>query len=340
MAGLPQRDDDPTRLIHRRAWLAAAAASLTPLTAHGDEQKPEPKREPRQAGLADDEATLQVVEDRARKLGLAPLGTSRTANYSGIGDAPEAFRTNALRMCEDVARDYFAYYDAEGFDFVHRPLRRLVVVTLADRKSFSAFRGVSTSAEIGGYYDRKSNALFVYDHRVATEGKAVAVPRYHNQIALAHEATHQLTYNTGMLEREGDVPLAIVEGLAMYGELRKTSGRSTPGMLNQDRLRNLAYLQRQGLSWIGVDRLLGDDQLLKSAADSKERLLAYAESWLLTYMLMKDTARQPAFRSYLRAIAPRRDATKRLDDLRAQLGDLERLNQELKRYAVRLLKET
>src|SRR5207253_922227 len=98
----------------------------------------------------------------------------------------------------------------------------LVVVTLADRKSFNAFRGATMSTEVGGYYDRKNNALFVFDHRVATDGKAVTAPRYLNQIALAHEATHQLTYNTGMIEREGDVPLAIVEGLAMYGEIRKT----------------------------------------------------------------------------------------------------------------------
>ncbi len=39
-----------------------------------------------------------------------------------------------------------------------------------------------------------------------------------NTFTLVHEAIHQLTYNTGLLDRQADVPVAISEGLATFGE--------------------------------------------------------------------------------------------------------------------------
>ena len=48
---------------------------------------------------------------------------------------------------------------------------------------------------------------------------------HRNMETLAHEGTHQLSFNTGLLSREGDMPLCIVEGLGTYGEARKTSGQ-------------------------------------------------------------------------------------------------------------------
>ncbi len=56
---------------------------------------------------------------------------------------------------------------------------------------------------------------------------------------LAHEATHQLCYNTGLLNPKGDTPAAIVEGLACYSEARRLRGRSEPGLLNSERLDSL-----------------------------------------------------------------------------------------------------
>ena len=72
--------------------------------------------------------------------------------------------------------------------------------------------------------------------------------------------------------------------------------------------------------------------------DADLRLLAYAESWLLVYHLMKDSARLPGFRTYLAAIRNHRDASSRLDDARAHWGDLDRLDQELRRASIRLLR--
>jgi Protein of unknown function (DUF1570) len=151
----------------------------------------------------------------------------------------------------------------------------------------------------------------------------------------------EVYFNTGLLDRHGDAPKAIVEGLAMYGEVRPSTrpGGSALGQLNRMRLTDLAKGQRRGLAWLTVERLLTDDRPLAQAA-THLGLLAYAESWLLVYLLMKDPARLPDFRAYLKAVRARRGASSRLDDARTHLGDLARLDRDLRAYSVRLLRES
>ena len=74
-----------------------------------------------------------------------------------------------------------------------------------------------------------------------------------NMETLTHEATHQLCFNTGLLEREADIPTSIVEGLAMYCERRRLFGRSEPGQPNLRRLEELAHIRRRR----AVDRRRG-----------------------------------------------------------------------------------
>ena len=74
-----------------------------------------------------------------------------------------------------------------------------------------------------------------------------------NVRTLAHEATHQLTFNTGLLNPRGDVPVSIIEGLACYGETRRLRGRNEPGLLNSPRLDDLAHVQRRA-KWISIVR--------------------------------------------------------------------------------------
>jgi hypothetical protein len=315
--------------ISRRSLLAAALAGGVGVAAGIDEPPP---------AAVDDERLLKLIEERASEVGLSPLRSSRTAGFLGIGDAPDPFRESALQTCEAIALDYYDYYKAQGFDPQH-PRARLAVVTLAGRRSFLSFLEVRTlAAHVVGLYGRKSNILVVYDSRSEAASAPAGRARFFNQVSLAHEATHQLTFNTGLLNRPGDVPLAMVEGLALYGETRKTTGRTEPGLVNQERLGTLAHGQRRGLAWIPSGRLLVEDQLISDSADADRMNFAYAQSWLLVHYLMKSPKRQPAFRAYLKAVYPRTDTTHRLDDARAHLGDLERLDAELRYYSVQLLK--
>jgi hypothetical protein len=155
-----------------------------------------------------------------------------------------------------------------------------------------------------------------------------------NMETVTHEATHQLTFNTGLLDRRDDIPLCIVEGLAMYGERRRLTGRSEPGQANLRRLEELAHVQRR-LSWISLSELLANDTAWFGRGEDR-RALGYAESWVLVYHLMTDPTRLPQFRDYLRAIRGRKDRSRRLEDARAHFGDLDQLDRELRRTAIRL----
>jgi hypothetical protein len=50
---------------------------------------------------------------------------------------------------------------------------------------------------------------------------------------------------------------------------------------------------------------------------------------------MKSPAKLPKLRAYLAAIKGRRDPKRRLEDARQHLGDLEKLDAELRRYRSR-----
>src|SRR5262249_886358 len=138
-----------------------------------------------------------------------------------------------------------------------------------------------------GFYSKQTNWLALFDFRnVPMKTKAAGQT---NMETVTHEATHQLTFNTGLLERQVDVPLCIVEGLAIDGGRRRLTGASEPGQVNARRLDELARVQRR-LKWIRLVDLLGDDRGW-FGGDEDRRMLGYAESWLMVYHLMTDRAR-------------------------------------------------
>ena len=183
----------------------------------------------------------------------------------------------------------------------------------------------------GGFYSRTENWLVLFDFR---NDPAVDLAVTKNARTLAHEATHQLTFNTGLFNPRGDVPLALVEGLAGYGETRRLRGRTEPGQKNLLLLDDLAHIQRR-VKWINAADLLTDDAATFGTTVD-QTLLAYAESWLLVYHLMKSPRRLPQFQAYLKTIDPRTDTNHRLEDAERHFGDLERLDDELHRTAIRL----
>lgn len=97
---------------------------------------------------------------------------------------------------------------------------------------------------------------------------------------------------------------------------------------------DLARIQRR-VPWIPVRELLSNDNVLR-AGNAARVMLAYAESWLLIHYLLRNPEAMPGFRHYLQAIATRTKGDQRVGDAQASLGDLDRLDQELRRYAVRL----
>jgi len=267
--------------------------------------------------------SVQKVTDRS-------IQTLRSENFQAVGDASESFMKITLGDCERIALGYFEHFRAKGFD-VRDPDRRLTLIVFGDDRPF---RSLTKEAPewVLGLYKRTDNWLVLFDFRNVTSRK-LQKGYQANMWTLAHEATHLLASNTGLLNRQGDVPRAISEGIATYSEARKLDGASAPGQINSMRLDDLAHIQRS-VKWISVAELLTDE---KSFGPTQDRLLlAYAESWLLVYHLMTTPSRLSQFRNYLKSIYKRRDAAHRLQDAEASFGSLDRLDQDVRQEGIRL----
>jgi hypothetical protein len=287
------------------------------------------------AALGADDAPDEAarVQERAGKAGIGPFRSSVTEHYLGIGDAPDDYRDEALKRCAALAAAYEKHFQGMGFT-VKFPPGRLTVVTLKDLNSYAAFLGQQPGAAVGGHYDLETNRLVIFDFRPGGGLAAGVSEERVNTFTLIHEAAHQLTFNTGLLDRQGDVPVAVSEGLAMYAELWRPGARSILGAINVPRLQVFINPTNPPVVWIPLETLLTDDALFQGANEQT----AYAEGWVLVHYLLKTTAMLPKFRAYLDAIRPRRDPAQRRADARAHLGDLDRLDRELRKHASGLIR--
>jgi hypothetical protein len=284
--------------------------------------------QPPRAGAGDED--LKQAEAMVRKATTRPLLTVRTPHYQAIGDASELFIKLTLSDCEQITAEFLKHFQSRGFD-VKLPDHRLTVIVFIDERPFERLTDHLPPGTMG-FYSKQTNWLALFDFRnVPMKTKAAGQT---NMETVTHEATHQLTFNTGLLDRQVDVPLCIVEGLAMYGERRRLTGTSEPGQVNARRLDELARVQRR-LKWIRLVDLLEDDRGW-FGGDEDRRMLGYAESWLMVYHLMTDRARLPQFRDYLKSLRARKHKTDRLSEASSHFGDLGTLDQELRLAAVRL----
>jgi hypothetical protein len=321
--------------LDRRAWLRRAAAnaaffgSFATAARHGDAAQARILTPAEEAARE-----LERAVTRARAATSRPLHTVFTEQYQAVGDAAEPFLKSSTSDCELIARDYLDYYQAKGFE-VRRPPRRLTLVVFVDERPYQQFARLfakSVPPNASGFYSRTENWLVLFDFRNHPQNERGAGSK--NVKTLAHEATHQLTFNTGLVNRQGDAPLAILEGLASYSETRRLHGHYKPGRINGPLLDDLAHIRRR-LEWIKVSELLTDDAA-SFGPTLDDTLLAYAQGWLLVYYLMKSPSRLPQFQAYLKAIYARTTKEHRYDDAERNFGDLDRLDQELRREAIRL----
>jgi hypothetical protein len=324
--------------LSRRGWARAAALGASAMLRGGAgsaaPQDATTKAEP----IKIKDADLAEVEKKLRESGIQAVHKLRSKHYQAIGDASDVFMRSILGDCEQLAVDYLKHFKRRGFE-VRAPERPLNLLVFRDDRSFgryfktpslieAASKGIG--AQVVGAYDRSSNLLNVFDWR----NVPMAARSSHLNIqTIAHEGSHQLTFNTGLLKREGDVPRAVSEGLGTYGEPRKVIGPSEFGRINVRRLDELAK-SRRVVDWIPLRNLIADDALLRG----RLLVIAYAESWLLVHFLMHDPEWTPRFRDYLAAIRPRQAPTRRVEDATEHLGDLDALDRALKAYSIQLLR--
>ena len=239
-----------------------------------------------------------------------------------------------MRIGRALATAFQKHFRGKGFD-VTLPEHRLTVVTLAGPDSYAAFLGEDPGQVVGGHYDLDTNRLVIFDFRPDAANLA-ADPERINTLTLIHEATHQLTFNTGLLNRLGDVPLCLSEGLATYGEVWRPGGRPPAG---GDQHAEAPGARRRPATRRGLDSRWTDcsPTTRRSAPrPTRHRPTRRAGSW--------STPCSPIARAFP-ASAPTSTPSgavaiprSRLDDATTHLGNLDRLDRTLQQAARRLIR--
>ncbi len=274
---------------------------------------------------------FEQIQTRAREARMQPFETTEGVHFRAIGDASARHRQDALDLCEAFAPDYFAHFRAKGFT-LDWPAEKLPVVVLASPTSYAAFERDFVDESVGGSFDLEHNWLVTFDFRSLgnrPRNPGAADPRLDNTMSLVHEVFHQLSYNTGMLDRKTDLPLCLTEGLAEYAETwRPTRKNDVIGAVNKRRRLGLELSLKSGVPLISIRDLLTNDLLQNDARTAQG---ARSQSWLLVYKLLKDPAQLPRFRAYLKAVHEANDPARRVELATTHLGDLEKLGREILR---------
>jgi len=257
--------------------------------------------------------------------------------FTALSNAGEAFSVNCLRNCERLHDLFYDHFIRKGFK-LQQPEGRLMLAVFDSQDGFEAYLARKMSSNITGVYHPASNRLVVYDlirnnalmahkDKALKEGANIrsefkrttfveTIERqardHSNDVGLGtimHETAHQLSFNSGLLERTGDVAVWLAEGLACYCEATEDGSWRGIGEVNPQRLGDLHAALKRGSRLLLPEELVRDDEWRNN---SKKVLLGYSQSWALFHMLMTE---QPAkMREYLELIKSRRSSDYRLLD--------------------------
>lgn len=305
----------------------------------------------------------ETTDTEFRPLNAEELGQqlSREVAELGITTPTQIVVTKHYVICSTAGRKYaewcgslferlhdafLAYWKAAGLE-LHEPEFPLPAIVLKDHAQFTEFAAKHDrpdAAQSPGYFSEPTNRIILFDltagpnsapaQTAADIQRKIAASPF-NVATTIHEATHQIAFNSGLHTRYADNPRWLTEGMAMFFEvpdLDSRSGWKTIGKVNAPRrkdFRETARLPRESLSLAELIR--ADDSFLQP---NKARA-AYAESWALTFFLLK-TRREDVV-SYLKTIQlkPRLIADSpdiRLREFEAVFGETETLEREWKKW--------
>ncbi|MBT3890417.1 MAG: DUF1570 domain-containing protein, partial [Planctomycetaceae bacterium] len=112
-----------------------------------------------------------------------------------------------------------------------------------------------------------------------------------------HEATHQLSYNSGLQTRLAPHPLWFSEGLAIFFEppnLKTQTGYQPIGSVSPLHL-GIYRTASRVRKVMNLEELVSHDRAFRDSATIR---MAYAQSWALTYFLIR--TRREEFLNYLK----------------------------------------
>ena len=315
----------------------------------------------------------EATEDPFQPLSAEQLGEqlAREVAEFGIKIPTQVVVTKHFVICSTASRVYAewcgslferlhdafqAYWKDAGLE-LREPEFPLPAIVLKDRTEFAEFatkHDRPDAAQAPGYFSEPTNRIILFDLAAgpnSTPAKTAGDIRRKleaspfNVATMIHEATHQLAFNSGMHTRYADNPRWLTEGMAMFFEvpdLDSRSGWKTIGRVNAPRLKDFRETLRTPRETLRTPReSLPLTELIRSDAsflNADQSRAAYAESWALTFFLLK-TRRNDAV-NYLKSIQrkPRliSDAPDdRLREFQSTFGELDTLERDWKKWMTR-----
>ncbi len=309
--------------------------------------------------LQKDETTDELFQPlKAQELGEQ---LSREVAELGIKTPTQIVVTKRYVICSTAGRKYAewcgslferlhdafqAYWKAAGLE-LREPEFPLPAIVLKDHAQFTEFAAKHDrpdAAQSQGYFSEPTNRIILFDltagpnsasaQTTADIQKKITSSPF-NVATTIHEATHQVAFNSGLHTRYADNPRWLTEGMAMFFEvpdLESRSGWKSIGRVNAPRRKDFRETTRSPREAVPLVELIrADDVFLKE----RKTRAAYAESWALTFYLLK-TRREDVV-SYLktiqkkpRLIADSPDA--RLREFEEVFGETETLEREWKKW--------
>jgi len=277
--------------------------------------------------------------------------TWTSKRYLLFSNMPQEYSDWCVKLLEQLCNSF--HRDWKNSVVKTRPLETPLIVILFTRQSemaeYSRKENLQKNIPNKGFYSPQTNRVVLVDLSRNTPLPQLrnrqADPRTYqdamfNAATIVHEATHQLCFNTGLMNRFADNPLWLSEGLAMYYETpneRSRNGWSGGGKLNHSRLLEYKTFRAQVESEKSLPSLIESSQRFSKAETAGG---AYAEAWMLTYYLMKK--RKGDLSTYLKTIASKpplifEDETAHRQDFEAVFGkDWQKLGKAVNRYTDRL----
>lgn len=284
-------------------------------------------------------AFIRQIESKQK---MPPLARYETKHFSAWSNADATFTRSRLRNCEMMYSMFLDHFRKRGFA-VHPPAAKLLVSVFDSQAGFEVCLGQKMPAGVTGLYNPHSNQLVLYDlqeNDIALSARQRAmmlssannpqqskeflgtVERRISDWALTgslstamHETAHQVSFNCGLLNRRGDLPLWLCEGMACYCEATDRGSWQGIGEPNQERIVPLAEVLAGRGHFIPLKVLVEGDRWRDH---SGAVLLGYAQSWALFRMLMQE--RPEEMRTYLQLISTRRTPEHRLEDFAQAFG--------------------
>lgn len=306
------------RLLLKRLGLALAGSGI-PESAWAQKQT---------ANVSDvEQNAVDSLLQRFKQAMLPAPRVARTRRFVAIGTAKSDFIGQVLHMADETAVAYQRYLDGLRLP-VKFSENRMTIVVLANAGQYSKLLGEKKARNEGGHYDLDENWTVTFDHRGRGRATRSDLERA-NQVTLIHEITHQLSFNTGLLNIRSDVPMIISEGLATLAEPGGNALIAGFGEVNQPRLGvMIQILKKNKKAWIPLQDLIMNDRFFDDPDDATVQM-AYAQAWLFWDTLVANSKTRERLSAYLQRIDRRLKPEYRLDDFTAVLGPVDAMERAM-----------